>query len=243
MNFYEMLSQHYDVIFPRGEVQTSFIESYLKKGTKLLDIGAGLGGYSDYFSANGYDVVAIDLDETMVEGMQQKISSHKYKYDAYQMDMLDIDEFGENVFGGLVCIGNTLAHLSNYDLVNDFFEKANTVLNDGGYLIIQIVNYDRVLKEKTTELPTITRQDYGLSFFRTYEFLNDKEVMFKGRLYIKNQLVDEVYESQTELLAVTLDTVLDAAKNAGFTEVEFFGDFDKNPYEIKSPAIVLVAKK
>ncbi len=50
MNFYEMLSQHYDVIFPRGEKQSEFIDSYLDQNDKILDIGAGLGSYADYFS-------------------------------------------------------------------------------------------------------------------------------------------------------------------------------------------------
>lgn len=243
MNFYEVLSQHYDVIFPRGEKQSSFIKSYLKNGSNILDIGAGIGGYAEYFAELGHKVMAVDLDETMVEGMKHKVENGKIKFDTMQLDMLDIDEFEDSSFDTIFCIGNTLAHLPDYDLVNQFFEKAYNCLKENGHIIVQIVNYDRVLKEKTAKFPAINREDHGLHFTREYEFITEKEVMFKGKLFVKTENEETVFEVETELLAIRKDIILDSVKNLGFREVELFGNFEKAPYNIDSPAIILVAKK
>lgn len=243
MNFYEMLSQHYDVIFPRGEKQTRFIESYMGEGTKILDIGAGLGSYAEYFAKKGHQVTAIDLDEDMVKGMKAKAEHHLAPFDVCQMDMLEIDQFEESSFDGLFCIGNTLAHLPNFDLVNDFFEKAYSILKPNGWIIIQLVNYDRVLQEKMTELPVIERPDHGLRFVRKYDLLSDKEVLFKGELYVQTKHKKDKYEAETELLALRSETVCDSARNVGFNALELYGNFEKGPYNLNSPALILVGRK
>ena len=62
-------------------------------------------------------------------------------------------------------------------------------------------------------------------------------------LAVKTEKEEIVYEVETELLAIRKDTIVDSVKNLGFKEVELFGNFEKAPYSIESPAIVLVAKK
>ena len=39
----------------------NYINKYIKKGDKILDIGAGTGKYSIYFYNEGYDVTALEL--------------------------------------------------------------------------------------------------------------------------------------------------------------------------------------
>ena len=40
---------------------TLFIDQYLKKGMKILDVGAGTGVYSIYYADQGHDVTAVEL--------------------------------------------------------------------------------------------------------------------------------------------------------------------------------------
>ena len=42
---------------------TKYIEKYLKKKDKILEVGAGTGAYSLYYAKQGYDVTAVELVE------------------------------------------------------------------------------------------------------------------------------------------------------------------------------------
>ena len=50
-----------------------YIERYIKPGDKLLDIGAGAGEYSLYFSRRGYSVSAVELADRNIEAFRRKI--------------------------------------------------------------------------------------------------------------------------------------------------------------------------
>ena len=42
---------------------TTYIDKYLKKGDKILEVGAGTGAYSLYYARLGYEVESIELIE------------------------------------------------------------------------------------------------------------------------------------------------------------------------------------
>lgn len=49
-----------------------YIEKYIRQGDKILDIGAGTGEYSLYFSSKGYQVSALEFSEKNIEVFQRK---------------------------------------------------------------------------------------------------------------------------------------------------------------------------
>lgn len=51
-----------------------YIEKYLKKGDKILDIGAGAGEYSLYFARKGYEVSALELADANIAAFRKKLA-------------------------------------------------------------------------------------------------------------------------------------------------------------------------
>ena len=51
-----------------------YIERYLKKGMRILDIGAGAGEYSFYFANKGYQVNAAELADKNVVEFRKKLT-------------------------------------------------------------------------------------------------------------------------------------------------------------------------
>ena len=43
-----------------------YIESYLQKDDKIIDIGAGTGAYSGYLYQQGYDITCVDNDHIII---------------------------------------------------------------------------------------------------------------------------------------------------------------------------------
>lgn len=126
-------------------------------------------------------------------------------------------------------------HLESGEDVTAFLHNCKRLLLPGGCLILQIVNYDRILRHKQTELPLITVPDKHLMLVRKY-VLSPESVQFMTEL----QCDAEHWASETRLLALKQGDLEKSLGNAGFKDIKFYGDFEKNPWNTESPATIAV---
>ena len=54
----------------------TYIDKYLKKGDKILEIGAGTGRYSIHYAKQGYKVDAVELVDKNLQEMRAKITKN-----------------------------------------------------------------------------------------------------------------------------------------------------------------------
>ncbi|SHE82188.1 class I SAM-dependent methyltransferase [Alkalibacter saccharofermentans] len=239
MGFYEEIAKHYDDIFPAGKVQEELLLQMAgEPEADVLDIACGTGGYSISLARAGHNVTAVDLDEKMIDALKDKVKGQKLNIRAHKMNMMDISAL-KTSFDLAYCIGNSLVHLDSVQQVTGFLKEAKKVLKKGK-LVIQIINYDRILKQDIKSLPTIENKEAGLTFERLYRF--DK---VENKVYFKTILnVDEnTYDNEIPLLPLTSDELESSLKEAGFEDVVMYGDFKKSPYDKdESYALVAVAK-
>jgi len=239
LGFYEEFSKYYDIVFPLGEAQLRFINKRAKDKKKILDLAAGTGNYSIALAKEGYEVTAVDLDSEMVKNIEEKANKEEVKVTAIAMDMKEIDKIGSK-FDLIFCIGNSLVHLDNKDEIKKVINKLYNLLNKDGVLIIQIINYDRIIQNNVKGLPTIDREEEGVKFIRDYEQKNGK-ILFKTKLIISKE--EKVYENCVELYPLLARDLRDILISAGFKNVEFFGGFNEVEYNIDSMATVAVGKR
>ena len=90
-----------------------YIKDYLKKGDKILDIGAGCGRYSITLSEMGYDVTAIELVKHNLRVIQKK--SDKVK--AFLGNALDLSRFDDDSFDVTLLFGPMYHLISKEDKV------------------------------------------------------------------------------------------------------------------------------
>jgi 2-polyprenyl-3-methyl-5-hydroxy-6-metoxy-1,4-benzoquinol methylase len=240
MGFYEEISKHYDDIFPAGKPQIQFLSEHAGGlGSNILDIACGTGGYTLALAKSGHDITAIDLDEKMIEGLNGKLKSQDLNVKALQMNMMDIDKLGLK-FDMAYCIGNSLVHLESIDHTAGFLKKAKSILKGNGRLILQIINYDRILKFGISSLPAIINEEAGIAFERLYKY--DK---VQNKIFFKTILKTDkdVYENEIPLLPITSEELAASLSAAGFLDISMYGDFKKSPYDKDgSYALVVVAK-
>lgn len=101
----------------------------LAAGSRLLEIGAGTGQDSAYFSADGFAVVAADLSAAMVEHCRAK------GIEAHVMDFLHLD-FPADSFDAVFAL-NCLLHVPNRDLPA-VLASVRTVLRPGGLFFVGV---------------------------------------------------------------------------------------------------------
>lgn len=237
MEFYKALSTYYDIVFPFSEDKFEFLKKGLGEDAKILDVGSGTGTYSIPFARIGYKVFSFDYSEEMVEIMIEK-GKGLDKFIAFKYDMDKINELDSDEFKLIYCIGNTLVHLGSKDKIANFFVNSYNKLDDEGSLIVQIVNYDKVLKNNISELPFIDRAAQGVSFRRIYEF-EDGMVNFIGDLKVKVNDHTNEYRNSTKLLPVLKSELDEYARRAGFKNIEYYGSFAEAPYTEDSSALIM----
>jgi SAM-dependent methyltransferase len=194
--YYEAIARHYDEIFPINPVAVALMKELAGPSpTHILDIACGNAAYATALSSDGYLVEGVDLDAGMIQAAQgKKLLQKKREPDAanvgreseslarenvqpetdnprlLQGDMLHLDLLGLTSPQFAYCIGNSLVHLSDYRQVGAFLKQAYNLLQPNGHLLIQILNYNRILHDHVMKLPDIRRADGSLLFERFYEY-------------------------------------------------------------------------
>lgn len=239
---YDMIAAHYDVIFPFNAAKGEFLLSAWAesaKGKRVLEVGCGTGSLSIWLAERGCEVVGIDLDAEMVRHAILKAEDVKGCASFRELNMLDLDvAFSHAEFDAVVCFGNTLVHLEDDQAILRFLRGARQCLHPGGHLLLQILNYDRILCEGIDELPLVETED--LIFERSYRLSKEHRKIDFG-IRLTDTSSDETMQSQTMLYAIGADQLCALFEEAGFSRVTRLGDYTRTEFCSDSFSLVIDA--
>jgi glycine/sarcosine N-methyltransferase len=241
MAFYESISPYYDDIFPLNPAQVNFILESLDSGNiKLLDVGCGTGSLSIALSHHFLEVYGIDPDDEMLKLAEGKAGSKHPNLSLHPYGMLDLERMYEaGWFDAVLCFGNTLVHLASEEEVLKFLKQARTVLKPGGKLLMQIINYDRIFRESIRGLPTIENEQ--IRFVRNYHYpANEAIIDFETILTVKSS--GQEIRNSIKLFPISRKVLEEMLVRAGFTDIEFFGNFKRDALQEESIPLVLEAR-
>lgn len=226
---YNDLARYYDLVFPFSKTEGRFLDQFISKGQKALDLGTGTGKTAVYLSTKGLNVVALDLSEEMIKIARAKQTSVNFMVG----DMLSFLKSTTETFDIITCFGNTLAHLRNEEL-DVFFNLARKRLSAKGVLLVQLLNYDRILKTRPSVLPQIIKD--GITFQRHYTYL-ENNIVFTTRIIKEDK---EVYASSVTLYPHVKAILQETIEAQSFNSV-VYGQFDAKPWSIGTSHITIVA--
>jgi len=100
---------------------------------KVLDVGSGLGEFSDIMKTRGYEVVCIDGNKRFVKRTREK------GFESYICDFeKEKFPFDTGEFDGVVCL-ETIEHIWN---VENLLKEIKRVLRPNGWLVLSTPNYN-----------------------------------------------------------------------------------------------------
>lgn len=240
MKFYDELGKVYEIVFPLDENTVNFLIKDIHEGN-ILDIACATGDYAINLAKRGFKVDAIDLNGDMINTAKSKDSSVNF----VEGDMTKINSiFNGHKYDIAFCIGNSIVHLSSKDKIEDFIKDIYEMLNPGGVLVIQTVNYDRIITNNITSLPTIDRRAKGVKFIRDYHYNKEENLIdFNTELLINRDGKEESYKNSIPLIPLMSYELDSMIKEAGFSEYKFYGGFDGKEFSLDSFATIMRAVK
>ena len=240
MSFYQQIASYYHHIFKINASQVDFIKLKIPESDgHVLDIGCGIGTLSLELTNYYKNVLGIDMDAEMIRAASKKIEKESKSIQFQQLSMLKIDSFiDKNSVDGIICFGNTLVHLNSLDEIAEFLQQSKTILKSNGKLLLQIVNYDKIIKRNINKLPLIENDE--IIFERYYGHRKSaKKIDFNTRLTVKS--TQQIIENSIVLLPLLKKELALLLNKAGFDNWNYYGNFIPESYSIDSPALIVEA--
>lgn len=189
-----------------------YIEKYLKKGARILDIGAGAGEYSLYFARNGYEVSAVELADANIAAFRKKLRPED-PIELRQGNALDLSYYADNSFD-IVLLFGPLYHLQSDTDKLQCVKEAKRVCKDNGKLFFAFISNDFVfLTELGYDGTYFSSGDYNKETFRLNDFPfvfhtvdRAKAILEQGRIRILHAVASD---GASELMAERINAMSD----------------------------------
>jgi len=224
------------------------IESVLAGGPteRVVDLGSGTGEHSRFLADRGFEVVGIDASKSMIDrSLETPLPDGLTFIDG---SITEVDRLAGGGFGGAICLGNTLPHLTTDAALEAFVGALRRTLLPGGRLLLQLLNYEKIFRHRQRHLPLSfrPREDEEIVFLRLLTPQADGDILFyPTTLRLRpgeDPPVELVSTKEVRLRGWRRDRLEEAFGAAGFTQLRWLGAFDGSPFEsLVSPDLILIA--
>lgn len=146
------IAQKYYELYKDDKTDLIYFDNFLEMcKNKILDLGCGMGHYSNYMYNKGFEVTGIDFSEEMIKIAQNNNSDINFLVS----DICDLNVLQSQKYNGIV-IAYVLQHLSKNE-VNELFNNLKNYLEKDAMLLLFLREGESVLEE---EEPIDTRFKY-----------------------------------------------------------------------------------
>ena len=233
---YSRISPYYDSIFPADAGSLRFCTETLQGKGRLLDIGCGTGNKTVLFAAPNRRIIGTDADPDMIAEAERRNDDPSISFEVLDMRELE-SRFTPASFDGVLCLGNTLVHLTTPEALTGALAAFRRLLEPGGLCLIQILNYDRILDNAITELPSLETDT--IRFERRYR-RQGRTLLFMTELLVKG--TGERIASSTELYPLRPSELEKGLEQAGFSSTRLYGGYDGSPHTPESFTTITVSR-
>ena len=204
---------------------------------RVLDIGAATGHHSRMFAEFGAKVIGIDPSAAMLaraRALTPGVNPH-----FLEGGFADIHKLARQ-FDLITILGNTLSHVGDVAGLSQAVQAMYDALSAHGHLCIQVINYDSLKEVGSRWLPLVNRH----SDDREYLFLREHRIVGDSAEFTIVTLTKRDEWQQTaernRHVPLTSEVLSSVLKDAGFSQVALYGDYEQAPFDPATSASLIV---
>lgn len=209
----------------------------------VLDVACGTGLFAlAALDAGAARVTGIDVSESMLAEAWKRVQSQNSTVegiDFLELSMDDLSPLASDSFDAVLCMGNSLPHLTDHRQLDRAVSEFARVLRPDGLLVLQILNFERILQRK--ERIVGVTSNGRIEHIRFYDFLSD-QLRFNHLRIDWHRSTPETRLESTLLKPLNRIELEGHLVRYGLTRTELFGDLEWNPFKaVSSPCLVAVS--
>ncbi len=194
IDFYNHYDEDSRLALKHGSVEflttMRYIEKYIERGHRVLEIGAGTGRYSHALARRGYAVDAVELVEHNISIFKKNTQPDEH-ITITQGNAMDLSAFPDNAYDITLLLG-PLYHLYTKEDKQQALREAVRVTRPGGMVFAAYVISDGCLIDEGFNHRTINVAEYiekGLLDARTFAARSQPKDLFE---LVRKEDIDDV---------------------------------------------------
>jgi ubiquinone/menaquinone biosynthesis C-methylase UbiE len=245
-DFYDQLAPTYDAMTGFGQrfvtERPSFEAIVSRYGFRsALDAGCGSGFHAILLAMLGVDVLGVDASSEMLRLAEKHARIHSVAIRTLKATFDQLPTVITERFEAVVSMGNSLAHLLTQNDLERALQGMFSVLHLGGVVLVQVLNYRRILDEKEPILSV--KRSGDMTFVRSYEYGKDT-ITFNIVTRTGTAIAAAENVQAIELRPVMPADLSLAMERVGFKNIALFGGISLGPFDPEnSKDLVIVAVK
>jgi len=231
-NSYKRFAYFYDEVVTSDlnyDLWLEFVEPYLKKGDKILDLACGSGTFATMLKLKGFDSSGLDLSDEIIEIANEKKKINHLDIPFYVMDMTSFNL--NEKYDVVTCFFDSINFLDNKNKIKKMLDTVYKHLNKDGYYIFDIASKVLLNEYDHHEF----HKDYETFYVDWVSEMIDNDTLCH---HIKIKDVDESFEEDYYEYYYNIGDVLDKR----FEIIKIVGDFNDDLQD-DDERILFVLKK
>ena len=206
----------------------------------LLDLGCGTGSMTELLAKQGYDMIGVDLSDSMLDIAMEKRAQSGQNILYLQQDMREFELYG--TVRAVVSICDSMNYMMEYRDLVQVFRLVNNYLDPRGVFIFDLnteYKYRELLADNTFAEAREESSFIWDNFYDESSGINEYDLTLfirEGQLYRK-------YEETHFQKAYSLDEVKRAALEAGMEFVAAYDACTRNPVREDSERIYVIMRE
>lgn len=204
----------------------------------VLDCACGTGQHLYLLSQLGYQLWGSDYSPSMLEVATKNLQQRGQNIPLQQCDFRCLESKFEIHFDAVVCLTTSLPHLHTDEDLLSAIQSMKNRLNPGGLLVLTSGTTHRNLTLPPIEV-VVNREDFSRIFVKERD-QNLQTIHIVDLHHTLNRVEQAQYDIVYRILLD--DDYRKLLSQAGFSDIQLYGDYDLRPYDKNSKRLIVVAR-